>query len=89
MQQQLTLPGLALGCWPLAGMTRPGVTRQAVIETVAAAIDHGIAHLEQHIAMAKTVKVKKAIAQAAQADETKSLLRVSVASTGKLERSRQ
>ena len=37
VKKQLDLPGLALGCWPLAGMTRAGVTREAAAETVAAA----------------------------------------------------
>ena len=66
MQQQLTLPGLALGCWPLAGMTRPGVTRQAAIETVAAAIDHGITHLDTAYCYGENGESEKAIAQAAQ-----------------------
>ena len=46
MNKKFTLPALALGCWPLAGMTRTGVTRKAAKETVAAAIDHGITHLD-------------------------------------------
>tara|TARA_B100000085_G_scaffold268864_1_gene279673 strand:- start:2458 stop:3405 length:948 start_codon:yes stop_codon:yes gene_type:complete len=66
VQQQLTLPGLALGCWPLAGMTRPGVTRQAAIETVAAAIDHGITHLDTAYCYGENGESEKAIAQAAQ-----------------------
>lgn len=66
MQQQLTLPGLALGCWPLAGMTRPGITRQAAIETVAAAIDHGITHLDTAYCYGENGESEKAIAQAAQ-----------------------
>ncbi len=66
MQQHLTLPGLALGCWPLAGMTRPGITRQAAIETVAAAIDHGITHLDTAYCYGENGESEKAIAQAAQ-----------------------
>ncbi|MFM8414556.1 MAG: aldo/keto reductase [Planctomycetota bacterium] len=37
---------LGLGCWPLAGMTRAGVTREAAVATVRAAIDAGIIHLD-------------------------------------------
>jgi aryl-alcohol dehydrogenase-like predicted oxidoreductase len=37
---------LGLGCWPLAGMTRSGVTREAAVATVRAAIDAGITHLD-------------------------------------------
>ena len=37
---------LGRGCWPLAGMTRAGVTREAAVATVRAAIDAGITHLD-------------------------------------------
>jgi aryl-alcohol dehydrogenase-like predicted oxidoreductase len=37
---------LGLGCWPLAGMTRTGVTREEAVATVAAALDSGITHLD-------------------------------------------
>jgi aryl-alcohol dehydrogenase-like predicted oxidoreductase len=37
---------LGLGCWPLAGMTRAGVTHEAAVATVRAAIDAGITHLD-------------------------------------------
>ncbi len=37
---------LGLGCWPLAGMTRGGVTHEAAVATVRAAIDAGISHLD-------------------------------------------
>jgi len=37
---------LGLGCWPLAGMTRAGVSREAAVATVRAAIDLGITHLD-------------------------------------------
>jgi len=37
---------LGLGCWPLAGMTRAGVTREAAVATVRAAVDRGITHLD-------------------------------------------
>lgn len=37
---------LGLGCWPLAGMTRAGVSREAAVATIRAAIDAGITHLD-------------------------------------------
>jgi aryl-alcohol dehydrogenase-like predicted oxidoreductase len=37
---------LGLGCWPLAGMTRSGVTHEAAVATVRAAIRSGITHLD-------------------------------------------
>ncbi len=37
---------LGLGCWPLAGMTRTGVTYNDAVATVAAALDSGITHLD-------------------------------------------
>ena len=35
-----------LGCWPLAGMTRDGITHDAAVDTIRAAIDCGITHLD-------------------------------------------
>ena len=64
MKKQLELPGLALGCWPLAGMTRAGVTREAAVETVAAAIDHGITHLDTAYCYGENGESERAIAQA-------------------------
>ena len=37
---------LGLGCWPLAGMTREGITRDVAVDTIRAAIDQGISHLD-------------------------------------------
>jgi aryl-alcohol dehydrogenase-like predicted oxidoreductase len=37
---------LGLGCWPLSGMTRAGVTHEAAVATVRAAVDAGITHLD-------------------------------------------
>jgi len=45
-------------------MTRAGVTRQAAIETVAAAIDHGITHLDTAYCYGENGESEKAIAQA-------------------------
>lgn len=64
VKKQLDLPGLALGCWPLAGMTRAGVTREAAVETVAAAIDHGITHLDTAYCYGENGESERAIAQA-------------------------
>ena len=45
-------------------MTRAGVTRQAAIETVAAAIDHGITHLDTAYCYGEHGESERAIAQA-------------------------
>lgn len=45
-------------------MTRAGVSRQAAIETVAAAIDHGITHLDTAYCYGEHGESEKAIAQA-------------------------
>lgn len=37
---------LGLGCWPLSGMTRAGVPREAAVATVRAAVNAGIVHLD-------------------------------------------
>lgn len=44
--RQFTMSRLGLGCWPLAGMTRDGITHEDAVATVAAAIDSGITHLD-------------------------------------------
>ena len=55
---------LALGCWPLAGMTRSGVSRKAAIHTVAAALDNGINHLDTAYCYGEQGESEKAIASA-------------------------
>ncbi len=45
-RSSVTVGPLGLGCWPLAGMTREGVTREAAIATVGAALEAGITHLD-------------------------------------------
>jgi aryl-alcohol dehydrogenase-like predicted oxidoreductase len=55
---------LALGCWPLAGMTRSGVTRDAAIRTIAAALDHGINHLDTAYCYGERGESETAIATA-------------------------
>ncbi|MFM9023922.1 MAG: aldo/keto reductase [Planctomycetaceae bacterium] len=42
----MTVGPLGLGCWPLAGMTREGVSRDAAAAAVRAAIDARIAHID-------------------------------------------
>jgi len=42
----VSVGSLGLGCWPLAGMTRAGVSREAAVATVRAAVDAGITHLD-------------------------------------------
>jgi aryl-alcohol dehydrogenase-like predicted oxidoreductase len=37
---------LGLGCWPLAGMTRAGISREAAVATVRAAVEAGVTHLD-------------------------------------------
>lgn len=38
----LTVTPIAMGCWPIAGITTPGVTRERSLETLKAAFDSGI-----------------------------------------------
>ena len=37
---------VALGCWPIAGMTSPGVTDENSIATIRACFDLGVNHLD-------------------------------------------
>jgi len=55
---------LGLGCWPLAGMTRPGITHEAAVATVAAAIDAGITHLDTAYCYGEEGESDRAIATA-------------------------
>lgn len=60
----MTVSPLALGCWPLAGMTRAGVSRDAAIQTVAAALEHGITHLDTAYCYGEHGESERAIAAA-------------------------
>lgn len=53
---------LGLGCWPLAGMTRSGITHEAAVATVAAAIDAGITHLDTAYCYGEEGESERAIA---------------------------
>lgn len=55
---------LGLGCWPLAGMTRSGITPAAAVATVAAALDAGIVHLDTAYCYGEAGESERAIAQA-------------------------
>jgi aryl-alcohol dehydrogenase-like predicted oxidoreductase len=55
---------LGLGCWPLAGMTRAGVTHAAAVATVRAAIDLGITHLDTAYCYGERGESERAIREA-------------------------
>lgn len=55
---------LGLGCWPLAGMTRSGITSADARETVAAAIECGITHLDTAYCYGEAGESERAIAAA-------------------------
>lgn len=55
---------LGLGCWPLAGMTRAGVTHAAAVATVRAAIDLGISHLDTAYCYGEHGESERAIREA-------------------------
>ncbi|MFM9197657.1 MAG: aldo/keto reductase [Planctomycetia bacterium] len=55
---------LGLGCWPLAGMTRSGITPAAAVATVAAALDAGIVHLDTAYCYGESGESERAIARA-------------------------
>jgi aryl-alcohol dehydrogenase-like predicted oxidoreductase len=55
---------LGLGCWPLAGMTRSGITPATAMATVAAALDTGIVHLDTAYCYGEAGESERAIAQA-------------------------
>lgn len=55
---------LGLGCWPLSGMTRTGITPEAAVATVRAAIDAGIRHLDTAYCYGEHGESERAIAAA-------------------------
>ena len=55
---------LGLGCWPLAGMTRDGITREAAIAVVRAAIDSGVTHLDTAYCYGQHGESERAIREA-------------------------
>jgi aryl-alcohol dehydrogenase-like predicted oxidoreductase len=55
---------LGLGCWPLAGMTRSGITPDAAAATVRSAIETGIQHLDTAYCYGENGESERAIAAA-------------------------
>jgi len=60
----LRLGPLGLGCWPLAGMTREGVGREAAVSTVEAALESGVLHLDTAYCYGERGESETAIAAA-------------------------
>ena len=55
---------LGLGCWPLSGMTRAGVSREAAVATVQAALAAGITHLDTAYCYGERGEADRAIGEA-------------------------
>ncbi len=55
---------LGLGCWPLSGMTRAGLTHEAAVATVRAAVDAGITHLDTAYCYGQAGESERAIREA-------------------------
>lgn len=55
---------LGLGCWPLAGMTREGITHEAAVATIRAALDAGITHLDTAYCYGERGESERAIREA-------------------------
>jgi aryl-alcohol dehydrogenase-like predicted oxidoreductase len=55
---------LGLGCWPLAGMTRDGVTHEAAVATIRAALDAKITHLDTAYCYGERGESERAIREA-------------------------
>ena len=60
----LAVGPFGLGCWPLAGMTREGITRETAEATVAAALECGIRHLDTAYCYGAEGESERAIAAA-------------------------
>lgn len=55
---------LGLGCWPLAGMTREGITHETAVATVRAALDAGVTHLDTAYCYGERGESERAIREA-------------------------
>ncbi len=55
---------LGLGCWPLSGMTRAGITPEAAVATVRTAVAAGIRHLDTAYCYGERGESERAIAAA-------------------------
>jgi aryl-alcohol dehydrogenase-like predicted oxidoreductase len=60
----LSVGPLGLGCWPLAGMTREGITHEAAVATIRAALDAGITHLDTAYCYGERGESERAIREA-------------------------
>jgi len=60
----LLIPPFGLGCWPLAGMTREGITRDVAVAIVEAALDAGIHHLDTAYCYGESGESERAIGSA-------------------------
>ena len=63
-RSSVTVGPLGLGCWPLAGMTREGITHATAVATVAAAIEAGVNHLDTAYCYGENGESERAIAEA-------------------------
>ena len=60
----VSVSALGLGCWPLAGMTREGITREDAIATVRAAYESGVTHFDTAFCYGENGESERAIAAA-------------------------
>ncbi|MEO1993406.1 MAG: aldo/keto reductase [Pirellulales bacterium] len=60
----VTVSALGLGCWPLAGMTREGITREDAIATVRTAFESGVTHFDTAYCYGENGESERAIAAA-------------------------
>ena len=60
----LQISPFGLGCWPIAGMTREGITHETAVATVAAALDAGVVHLDTAYCYGANGESERAIGEA-------------------------
>ncbi len=61
---ELEVGPVALGCWPLAGVTSGSVDSETAVETIRAALDAGINHLDTAYAYGREGESERRIAEA-------------------------
>jgi len=63
-KSQLCVSPVALGCWPLAGITSGAITEEAAVAVVDAALDAGVNHLDTAYAYGRSGESERLIARA-------------------------
>ncbi len=81
-QSDVRVSPVALGCWPLAGITSGTMTDAAVLAVIDAALESGINHLDTAHAYGRDGESERRVGRAIRSRRAEVVLATKVASTG-------